>query len=523
MTPHDVPADLGACARLPNWRQDFAWPIPPILLAQALPRALGGTIAKQGTLPPLERRALDLAVSQTFNVSAAALEAAFCLQQERVTGLRTTGLDPEWDYLRGETTTLPPCRALAGLERVQVPRLPLRRSAQVTAWWTPWWHVPRTLAQPEVIAIGENHLLAESARRSTRRIAFHHSGVFLKAARRRTARHDIDVGSLARTIGQCIIDALPLQDPWRQRLEGLLVSNAEQVLAIIAQDIASFGTLPHVPHRVWGANGSYYASRALGHEVMARGGDVTRFDHGGTLGMMIRPEDAAVAELLTCTAFVMNSSKLAENLKTTGALDLLPQGQRPEVIGGPGDASIFRLPLRARPPKARRRVVYCSTIYTGFSRYSYGGQPDPMVLDWSLRVAECLARLPIDLLCKPHPEGVLRGKRHPLADVAPVSMRRFEEEMAEADTFVFDRYHSTTFWLALCTDRPVIYLDAIPCRFHPSVEPMLRRRCIVIPVRWDERNRPVFESAALAEAVLSSSDRPDPSGFLELLAGVSVH
>jgi hypothetical protein len=91
--------------------------------------------------------------------------------------------------------------------------------------------------------------------------------------------------------------------------------------------------------------------------------------------------------------------------------------------------------------------------------------------------------------------------------------------MAEADIFVFDRCHSTAFWTALITNRPVIYLEATPPAMHPEISEIMERRCKILRASFDDRNRPQIDPAELREAILTGQSRVDPAEVQELLLG----
>ncbi len=118
-----------------------------------------------------------------------------------------------------------------------------------------------------------------------------------------------------------------------------------------------------------------------------------------------------------------------------------------------------------------------------------------------------------------HPEGELYGRRHPLADVAPTSTRLFEEVIDDADIFLFDWPHSTIFWAALCTDRPVVYVDFGLTGFVPRVRELIERRCRVVPAVYDDNNLPQVDTAALEGAILCGPAHADGSPFRRLLGG----
>jgi hypothetical protein len=144
-----------------------------------------------------------------------------------------------------------------------------------------------------------------------------------------------------------------------------------------------------------------------------------------------------------------------------------------------------------------------------------------MSLDWQLRMAEMLLDMPIDLLCKPHPEGILKGQPQPVAEIAPVSYKPFESHLEWTDVFVFDRAESTTFWEAVCTDRPIVYLDAGLTEFIPQVRPLIENRCRCVMATFDERNRPVVDPEELSDAILGDHAPINLAPLRRLLAGPS--
>jgi len=125
----------------------------------------------------------------------------------------------------------------------------------------------------------------------------------------------------------------------------------------------------------------------------------------------------------------------------------------------------------------------------------------------------------MDLSCRPHPEGILKGQRHPLAHIAPVSPQSFEKHIEATDVFVFEYIQSTAFYEALCTDRRIVLIDmGLPIMIGDARE-MLERRCQIVRAYYDECNRPHVDRLELAEAILGYGDDGDPSEFLHLLVG----
>jgi hypothetical protein len=165
--------------------------------------------------------------------------------------------------------------------------------------------------------------------------------------------------------------------------------------------------------------------------------------------------------------------------------------------------------------------MYVGSASIGF-RYLYPPKPaDFVYLDWQLRVARALAALDIDLVLKPHPEGIYRGRRHPLADVGTIETRPFEQALDDVDAVVFDYAASTTFSYTLASRCPMIYLDNGGAEFDPSMAAALAQRMRIVPVTADAQNRQRFDIGALKAAIFEQAPF-DHTPFRRLLAGADV-
>ena len=254
---------------------------------------------------------------------------------------------------------------------------------------------------------------------------------------------------------------------------------------------------------------------------MRRGGEVTLFAHGGPAGLADLHEVLSFTDLCVANRYVAPTEAVAELIRDSRALSCIAPYRRPEIVGLDGDPQ-FRRVVRtsSRAPAPRPRVVYAPTLVRGhIAQHIPPLLPAAVYLDWQLRVAETITAMAVDLLCKPHPEGALKGRPHPLAEVAAISYLPFEAVMGEADVFIFDYPRSTAFWTALCSDRPVVLLDLGITGFDPRIEPLIAERCRIVRVRFDARNRPVVDREALAEAIAGGPRRADPGAFRRLLAG----
>ena len=131
-----------------------------------------------------------------------------------------------------------------------------------------------------------------------------------------------------------------------------------------------------------------------------------------------------------------------------------------------------------------------------------------------------LSRLPIELAVRPHPESLLPGARHPVAlEFTPLVDEPFYRTVGKVDGFVFEYPNSTAFWEALCTDRPVVWIDLGTGSLSQETRAVVARRCRIVEARFDDRNRPQIDEVALADAVCGGPFTADPSEMRTLLAG----
>lgn len=520
-----VPFSLEAMRATPDWQAAMAWPIRPTVLRPLIKRQACDLLALLGELPTGDvRDTALLAGPLILSRAGMLLVAALCTQAEPEAGIHLVGGPPEFDYLRGLSDAadpLPVARIAAGPPGGKA-RLPALRRIARTLSWMPFWRLPAALVAPSALAVSHNHLLRQVAADRGERLGFDHANLLLDRARKAAGpvAPVIEVAPLARRIAGILAEQPGLDPVRRARLVRLIEAAAEQLLTRAATDLAVLGRWRRPPRTLWSGTGGYYPARALGLEVLRRGGTVTRFAHGGSAGMTDAIEPLALGELAVSTRFVVDTPERAANIIALGGLDLVSGFSDVEVVGHTSDLA-FAAPVEPAPRRAGTppRVLYVSTAFLGFRIGHPPFLPDTVYLDWQLRLAGRLLEMPLDLLCQPHPEGELYGRRHPLADVAPTSTRLFEEVMDEADIFLFDWPHSTTFWVALCTDRPVVYVDFGLTGFVPRVRELIERRCRVVPAVYDANNLPQVDTAALERAILDGPAHADGSPFRRLLGG----
>ena len=512
----DIPLDRD------DWRHSFGWPVPFALLFELSHRLQRRFFELLRSLEGDERDVMTLA--RPLADTAIVMETAVALQAERASGLRLEG-PPELAVLRGDTLVdeLEESSLVdmgAAKLTTEIPYQTLRRLAR-TLSWTPLTRLPVTLAAPQALAVTHNPLLIAEARRRRVRLWFHHAAPLLDQITQGVSEGFLldgpeQINTLAEHALRSLIDDQTLTDEMCERVVALMRPVYVGKLAQASHTLGVLRRVKQLPNALWSGTGGLVPVRALGIEVRRRGGTVTRFDHGGTMSLLAEPYPMVNSELSVTSEFVLPSATAARQSVIMQAADLARPFGLSSVVGGRGDPGLDPGANSTRSMKQRPLVLFVGTAYYGYSQTYPPLTPAPIYLEWQYRILEMLGALPIELIHKPHPGGLYRGHPPGMDHLARVDHRLFEQAMIDADCLVFDLAASTTFSIALSSDRRIVLLDFGSLRFSEESWPLIEARCRIVPVIADNRNRATVDAEALKEAVCAPKPMPDPAPLRSL-------
>lgn len=522
----DAPYDLAAVEAAADWRDHMAWPVSfaeSFALGRRLSRALLGWLNAEGDDD--RRDTVLLAAGFIMAYALAVAERALAVDGERRGGVRFPGSVPELDYLRGVgPEAAPPALDLRfGPPMLARPRHTILRRIARVASWSSGPALARRLLAPEAVAISHNALLRDCARQDKTHVGFRHAEEIYADIRQRSAgvAPVCPTDGLADEIAQHLSVAAELSPDVGRRFHRLVLSISESFIAKAARELAAARNSRLIPTVLWSGSAGYWPARCIAIEALRRGHEVRRFEHGSEAGMIEVVEPIAISELSVTSEFTCATPHMAARLERTGAAKQIWNFRRPRIGSWRGDPNIRALDFGRRTPKTgQRRVLYGPNIMLGPRQLFPPILPDPIHLDWQFRLIEALQEMPIEIVCRPHPEGFLHGRPNPLAALVAMEDRRYEELIPEADVMVFDYGQSTTFYEALCSDRPVVFIDFGNPLFTEGVRNAVARRCRVVRARFDDRNRPHIDAEELAEAVCGGPDQADPGEFRAMLLEV---
>ena len=519
-----MPVDLEAALVSEDWRQDFIWPVP-----HALARNLDEgpdekfTAALRDDSNELLRDIILHAAPVIWMTGLGLLEMALIVQNSQKLGLPLEG-GPAEAYFMQDIPVPDDIKFTAplGLLPAPIPNAFFRRIARTKSWTAPL-HLPGAMMFPESVAITHNSLLVAEAGRTPERIGFHHANSFLQDWDGAAVSEPLMQDLMARllSISSIFSEHPALEADMAKRVTDRFPITLKPAAERSAKAILGMRARRKFPDSIWAGTGGYFPARAIRIETRRRGGSVTGFDHGGTSGLVDEPFANLLLELSVSNRFV-TQTKTSANAIRDCAGDRVDLFGGCEIAGGTGDPA-FRATDDTGPKltaSGTPRVLYVTGPFVGPLQRAQPRMPDVMKMDWQLRLVESLRRMPIDLICQPHPEGALRGRPHPIGRIAELSGRRFEEIVDWADVIVTDMVLSTTLWKSACRDIPIVLIDLDNCDLNPALMPIIENRFRILRTSYDERNRPIIDEEALADTILRPRNaKEDPAPFRRVLAG----
>ncbi|MDK1022137.1 MAG: hypothetical protein QGD90_10925 [Candidatus Hydrogenedentes bacterium] len=470
------------------------------------------------------RDALLLVSLRVVVISIWKMEAAQTAEAAHRQGMSLDVFTEELTYIVGQIESLPaPHTAMATMEvpRPRFQRLDFLRRLKWTAKWTPLHRLLPVVLSSNFEAISLSPLLRRQLEMTGETPVYHMSEDTLWKARKH-ATGELPSGwwELVDGLIERLVNCSGLSEPYRGRLLVSLLQDARFLVRGAGMDLLALRSVRRLPERVWSGTGSQYSSRCMGLEVLRRGGEVVRFCHGGTYGLMRPYGQIANLELSVSSELVASSEAQADLIRRSGDLDYVASYRSTRITATDGEPTIgdFVETLPRRPRARRAKVVYVLAVLA-----PYGAAPAAKIannilyLDFNYHVLEALRSLPIDVVAKPHPGGVFGGRRHPLSDGDVPGDTPFERVVADADVIVMDQAHSTAFWQMMSTDRGIVYIDCGITRFDPKIWPDVERRCQVIRAYYDDANRFRIDREELADAIATAARRTvDPAPFRQL-------
>lgn len=384
-----------------------------------------------------------------------------------------------------------------------------------------------TFNQPKRLVISHNSILRNAAMNTPGIFRYHHASSILKNQRFQ--------GNKEPQVEQHKINRLvcELEQTFVRSLDGLcyqIIELARQkfreftfyFLSKSEKDIFFISDLKLPFDEIWLGTAGYYPARLIALHSKTIQSKTVSFDHGGSSFMVKYPSNRYIVDISVVDQLVLPNQNAVENFQRINAGYFNNKLRIADVVSGYGDSYYKRVSQRQNQvSKNQIQALYCLTLLGGRRQNQPTLLPDLVALDLQFTVVSWLQSCGIIAKIKPHPATNLDGlSEHPLSEVAEVLNSPFEKIMRDAEMFIFDYAQSTTFWAALCTEKPVILIDTKITEFDKETRDLLNHRCLVIDTKFDERGRCIPDQDQFTKALqlARSQTRFDASSFIKLLS-----
>lgn len=258
-----------------------------------------------------------------------------------------------------------------------------------------------------------------------------------------------------------------------------------------------------------GANGSQF-SRVLSVAIRNNGGSVTTFQHGEPL--IFNWDKYDWLEFSLANNYFAYTENLAIALKNMDNEYKPLAGNSTEIHGAKTNMfyNIRQKEAKKPVPDKIERVMMVPQAFTRENQVAQGFMfPALVQLDWELRIINALKKAGYKALYKKHPHGTLINQPMDFIEDAQIIYEPFDEVMDYTDAFLFYHTRSTAFGPALCTNKPIIYIDGGWEKMSEKMRTSLAKRCRIINAHFDERNRMIFDEEKLIEVLSEKPKEPD--------------
>ncbi|RLJ04178.1 MAG: hypothetical protein DRP08_02280, partial [Candidatus Aenigmatarchaeota archaeon] len=252
-------------------------------------------------------------------------------------------------------------------------------------------------------------------------------------------------------------------------------------------------------------------NKLVAHALNRKGAKTVAFHHGNHMGGT--GERAMVYNgPSSCSEFVCPTSECADSIRSMYKQMKISKYKKPKFTSTETKyyCKVWEESQAFSFPERIETVMIMGYPMTPIRYFDYPGLYFYFQLDLELRLVSLLKLHGFKVLYKIHPEVTNEVKDifMPLCD--KILFAPFENVWHEADALIAKYSASTTFGFALCTNRPIFFIDLEKLDYwHPEHYEKLRKRCHMIDAWTNEQNRIEFDEDKLLEGLSSKQEYPD--------------
>ena len=332
-----------------------------------------------------------------------------------------------------------------------------------------------------------------------------------------------EIQKTAETLAKKIVALICIDADIREVAAILIINLIVKSLHDAATDWEKAKLFQDLPNKIYSGSTGQYSSRLVCMASQKQGGNITVYGHGYFAGLAGQAESFLWSDISIANQYVAETKTCGNNL--SNVLKLLPYDNlnRAKIRNYDGLSPLApwvkKVDSKVEPLK-RVKALYLPTVLMGERQFYPPLLPDGLYLNWQFEFAQKLIDLGINLAIRPHPEGALRGMRHPLGLKFKIEERAFEKCAQHYNLLIFDYGQSTTFPKALCTRTPIVYIHLNTCIHSAKAKKKLRQRCGYSDVKYDDANVPVVPNGNdLSLLIKSAQNKANVADFRAFYLG----
>ncbi|MCH7964142.1 MAG: hypothetical protein IH852_09410 [Bacteroidetes bacterium] len=266
---------------------------------------------------------------------------------------------------------------------------------------------------------------------------------------------------------------------------------------------------PHAPINLFlGANKNVY-TRMFTLAIRKNGGTVNSFMHGNPL---IHELDwISWLELPFADYFYAFNENAAKAFYDTSLRFSAPNGNRCEFKSA--NVNHFQKYINNSTSPNIKNIMLVPSPYTQENHALPQYFPNLIRLHFEYMIIDKLVKHGYKVLYQKHPGDYFKNKKMDFFSKAEVLYSTFEESMHRADAFIFYHTRTSTFGPALCTTKPVIWLDGGWEPINPKVRKLLEKRCCIIKLALNDKHLYDIDISLINDAL--TSDKKYNKEFVE--------
>ena len=229
---------------------------------------------------------------------------------------------------------------------------------------------------------------------------------------------------------------------------------------------------------------------------------VVGFEHGNTFGSLLS-RYFAPSELAHCDEYIVAASKSIPNFREAQRTARLPYGTETQISSM--DTDYYRvLGERSKTLKVSEKIRRVMLI--GFpmnqNRYmDFPGHFSLFHLDLEIRLLVFIKQRGFKAIYKAHPDRLreVKGVFERFSD--EIKAEAFEEVYDTCDAYLFAHTETSTFGIAVCTNKPIIVIEIEGKPWKGNAYELVSKRCRMVPARITNKCRILFDEQALERAL----------------------